>query len=108
MELGAGGEDPSRPWRHGGLWDRNDAEKERPMNVQPRGMLRGRSGSDWLSTARHLVSALLLFAVPVGVAALTVSLAGGPMSGPGIVKVGQIALLLLSPVLLFAVTYWAV
>jgi hypothetical protein len=76
------------------------------MNMRPRGLLRGRSSRNWLFTVRHLVSALLLFAVPIGVAALTLSLAR-PMPGPGVVRIGQFAILLLSPALLFGATCWA-
>jgi hypothetical protein len=48
------------------------------------------------------VGTLLLFAVPIGIAAFTLLLAGGHLPGAGVLKVGQVALRVLSPVLLFA------
>jgi hypothetical protein len=77
------------------------------MNVQPRGRLRRWFGRYWRFAARHGGSALLLLAVPIGGAGLALLLAGRPMPAAGVVKVGQIVLVLLLPVLLFGATCYA-
>jgi hypothetical protein len=78
------------------------------MNLEQIGRPRRRSGGYWLFAARHLVGAFLLFAVPIGVAGLILLLAGRSVPGAGIVKVGQLVLLMLSPMLLFGATWYAV
>jgi hypothetical protein len=74
------------------------------MNVQPSGRLRRWPGRVWRFSARRPVGALLLFAVPIGVAGLTLLQAARSMPGAGIIRVGQIVLLILSPALLFGAT----
>jgi hypothetical protein len=71
------------------------------MNVELSGGLRRGSGRILRVAPRHLVAALLLFAVPIGCAGLTLLFSGRAMPGAGAIKVGEVVLLLLSPALLF-------
>jgi hypothetical protein len=71
------------------------------MNAQPGRRAPRRPRRMWRFAARHAVGALLLLTVPIGVLGFTLLLAGRPMPGGGIIKAGQIALLMLAPTLLF-------
>jgi hypothetical protein len=51
--------------------------------------------------ARHLVGVLLLLALPIVVAVVTRLLASTTMPGAGVIRTGEIVLLMLSPTLLF-------
>jgi hypothetical protein len=73
------------------------------MNGEPSGRRRHRYGRIRPVARRYLVGALLLFAVPIGSAAATLLLSSRSIPLAGIVKVGQILLLVLSPMLLFGV-----
>jgi hypothetical protein len=75
------------------------------MNMQPNGGPRRWAGRMWGFARRHRVGALLLSAVAIGIAGLTLLVAGPAM--PGIVKVGRIVLLMLSPALLFGAARYA-
>jgi len=56
----------------------------------------------WRYAARHQVSAILLCAVPIGVAGLTVSLVSWSIPVGTVIKVSQNVLLILTPTLVFA------
>ncbi len=78
------------------------------MNVEPSGRRRRWYGRILPVAPRHLVVALLLFAVLVliGSTAFTLLLSSRSMPVAGIIKLGEILLLLLSPMLLFGLLVW--
>jgi hypothetical protein len=85
----------------------DDADKEQGMSVQPSGRWRRRPGATWRFVGRHIVAAMLLLVVVVGVAGLVLLLGGRSMPDAGIIKAGQIVLLILSPSLLFGAVCYA-
>jgi hypothetical protein len=107
VELGAGGEDLIRLAGDGGYTRPDDADKEQGMSVQSSGRSRRRPGSVWRFIGRRACVAILLFAVAIGVAGLILALAGRSVPEAGVVKAGQIVLLMLSPTLLFGAVFYA-
>jgi hypothetical protein len=77
------------------------------MSVQPSGRSRRRPGSVWRFAGRHVCAAILLFAVPIGVAGLILALASGSLPDAAFIKGSQIVLLILSPTLLFGAICYA-